>query len=154
MQEIFVVYLLFWGWSAAESSLTKLFLVYYTYISICTNPVPNPGCVFPASMAACNLGPSLWTHFTRRLSTASGYKVSFIRGSGIHVSISVVFVPCMGPQKMLHISCTQTACLFLSSLSELWSSMRLHWFYIPRSATCVCERVYEGSIIRAWTSHC
>jgi hypothetical protein len=44
--------------------------------------------------------------------------------------------------------------LFLSSLSELWSSMRLHWFYIPRSATCVCERVYEGSIIRAWTSHC
>jgi hypothetical protein len=78
MQEIFVVYLLFWGWSAAESSLTKLFLVYNTYSSICTNPVPNPGCVFPASMAACNLGPSLWTHLTRRLSTTSGYKVSCI----------------------------------------------------------------------------
>jgi hypothetical protein len=57
MQEIFVVYLLFWGWSAAESSLTKLFLVYYTCSSLCTNPSTEPWLCLPASVAACNLGP-------------------------------------------------------------------------------------------------
>ncbi len=56
-RRFFVVYSLFWGWSAAESSLTKLFLVYYTCSSLCTNPSTEPWLCLPASVAACSLGP-------------------------------------------------------------------------------------------------
>jgi hypothetical protein len=123
-RRFFVVYLLFWGWSAAESSLTKLFLVYYTCSSLCTNPSTEPWLCLPASVTACSLGPVYEHSLPGGCLQLQVMKCHVTLGLE-SMYLSLLFVPCMGHQKMLHISYTQTACLFLFSLTGLWSFMRL-----------------------------